>query len=452
LLTTNANTSILNIAYPAGAKYDIATGLGSINVTNLINGWNTAFTSKTSLTANPPTIASSASTLLTATVTGGQPPNAVSPAPALAGSVTFAAGGVTVGTCTLSGASCSANVAATTLKAGPNSVTATFAGSKAYPSSTSGIVIVTVQTSGGGGGSGATADPTFNPAGGTFTTAQSVKLADTTAGAKIYYTINDGTPSANSTLYTNPISVTSTETIKAIAIAAGVSSNVVTATYTINAGGGGGNQCTVIDYSKGFTGTALTLNGGAVLNSKVLQLTDNRVFESRSAFYTKQVPISSLTTDFTFQITDPIADGFTFIVQQAGVHSLGGAGGGLGSLGIKQSAAIKFDLYNNNGEGIDSTGMYVDGVMPSTPSTNLAPSGIDLHSGHVFAAHIAYNGSDIRFTLTDTVTKKVFTQLIHSYAWNNGPGWVGFTAGTGAKTSAIKILTWTYSGGPGCGQ
>jgi Pro-kumamolisin, activation domain/Chitobiase/beta-hexosaminidase C-terminal domain/Bacterial Ig-like domain (group 3) len=454
VFTSSGNNSIFVDAYPAGAKYDIATGLGSVNVTNLINKWNTAFTSTTSLTAAPSTITAAQSTLLTATVKGGLPPGSDDGTPPkLSGGVNFNAGAVKVGTCTLSSGSCSTSVLGSALQVGVNSITATFVGSTAYPSSTSGIVKVTVTTSGGGGGSGAPASPTFSPAGGTFTTAQSVKLSDTTADAKIYYTTNGGTPSANSTLYTNPISVTATETIQAIAIASGVSSNVVSATYTINTGGGGGgNQCTVIDYSKGFTGTALTLNGGAVLNSKVLQLTDHRVYEARSAFFTKQVPISNLTTDFTFQITTPVADGFTFIVQQAGVHSVGGAGGGLGSFGIKQSAAIKFDLYNNNGEGIDSTGMYVDGVMPTTPSTNLAPSGIDLHSGDVFAAHIAYNGKDILFTLTDTVTRKVFTQTIHTYAWDNGPGWVGFTAGTGAKTSAIKILTWTYSGGPGCGQ
>ena len=36
----------------------------------------------------------------------------------------------------------------------------------------------------------AAATPTFNPAPGTYTTAQTVHLADTTAGATIYYTTN----------------------------------------------------------------------------------------------------------------------------------------------------------------------------------------------------------------------------------------------------------------------
>ena len=144
VLTASGNTSTYVQAYAAGAKYDIATGLGSVNVTNLLAKWSTAFTSKTSLTANPTTIASTASTQLTATVTGGQPAGYGSKVPALSGSVTFSAGGKTVGTCTLSGASCAVTVNGSALQTGANSVTATFAGSGTYPSSDSSVVTVTV--------------------------------------------------------------------------------------------------------------------------------------------------------------------------------------------------------------------------------------------------------------------------------------------------------------------
>ncbi len=78
--------------------------------------------------------------------------------------------------------------------------------------------------------------PVFGLAPGTYTSAQSVKLSDTTVGAKIYYT-TDGTttPTDKSTLYTAPISVGQTTTIKAVAVAAGfANSAVATATYTIH--------------------------------------------------------------------------------------------------------------------------------------------------------------------------------------------------------------------------
>jgi uncharacterized repeat protein (TIGR03803 family) len=81
----------------------------------------------------------------------------------------------------------------------------------------------------------AAAAPTFSPAVGTFTSAQSVTLTDSTAGAAIYYTTNGTTPSASSTLYTGSITVSSTETIEAIAVASGFSNSAVaTGTYTIN--------------------------------------------------------------------------------------------------------------------------------------------------------------------------------------------------------------------------
>jgi uncharacterized repeat protein (TIGR03803 family) len=81
----------------------------------------------------------------------------------------------------------------------------------------------------------AAATPIFSPAVGIYTSAQSVTLTDSTAGAAIYYTTNGTTPSASSTLYTGPITVSATETIEAIAIASGFSNSAVaTGTYTIN--------------------------------------------------------------------------------------------------------------------------------------------------------------------------------------------------------------------------
>ena len=81
----------------------------------------------------------------------------------------------------------------------------------------------------------AAAAPTFSPAPGTFTAAQSVMLADTTTGASIYYTTNGSTPTTASTLYSAPIAVSSTTTINAIAVAPGfANSAVATGAYTIN--------------------------------------------------------------------------------------------------------------------------------------------------------------------------------------------------------------------------
>ena len=80
-----------------------------------------------------------------------------------------------------------------------------------------------------------TATPAFSPAPGTYTSTQTVALADSTTGAKIYYTLNGTVPTTASTPYAGPISVSSTETISAIATATGyATSAVATGAYTIN--------------------------------------------------------------------------------------------------------------------------------------------------------------------------------------------------------------------------
>jgi len=78
--------------------------------------------------------------------------------------------------------------------------------------------------------------PNFSPGSGTYSTAQSVTISDTTAGVTIYYTTNGSIPTTASTSCANPctITVSSTTTVKAIAAATGISQSAVgVATYTI---------------------------------------------------------------------------------------------------------------------------------------------------------------------------------------------------------------------------
>jgi sugar lactone lactonase YvrE len=81
----------------------------------------------------------------------------------------------------------------------------------------------------------AAATPVFSVGSGTYPSAQSVSITDATPGATIYYT-SDGTgPTTASTVYSGPITVSSSETIKAIAVAVGYNTSAVaSAAYVIN--------------------------------------------------------------------------------------------------------------------------------------------------------------------------------------------------------------------------
>src|SRR5262249_32709652 len=110
------------------------------------------------------------------------------------------------------------------------------------------------------------------------------------------------------------------------------------------------------------------------------------------------------------------------------------------------SVAVKFDLYNNAGEGVNSTGLYLNGQAPTMPAVSM--TGVNLHSGDVFNAHLAYDGVNLTMTLTDATTNASFTQtgpVDIPTAVGGTVAYVGFTGGTGGFTANQQILSWTYT-------
>jgi len=295
---------------------------------------------------------------------------------------------------------------------------------------------------------GITANPVLSLASGTYTGTQMLTMSDPTKGATIYYTLDGTTPTTGSNVYTAGIVVSVSETFNAIAVAPGLQpSSVVTAGYVVN-------TPNTINFPQGFAeaqeGNQVQFNGNTDLDDIRLQLTNGGLFEASSAFYTTPVNIQAFTTDFTFQLSNPDADGMTFTIQNVGAGALGASGGSLGYAGIGHSVAIKFDLHNNAGEGNNSTGLYINGAQPTVPAVNLNPTGINLHSGDAIDAHMTYDGVNLTMTLTDTLTLATW-----SYSWpinipatiGSNTAYVGFTGGSGSTSSSQKMLAWTYLAG-----
>jgi hypothetical protein len=212
---------------------------------------------------------------------------------------------------------------------------------------------------------------------------------------------------------------------------------------------------TAINFGSGFSATGMAFNGAAALNGTRLRLTNGLQSQIGSGWFTTQVNVQSFTTDFTFQLTNPNADGMTFAIQNSSTGAIASCGAGLGygsstcssQPGIPNSVAVKFDLFQNAQEGNNSTGLYTNGATPTIPATTFG-GGVNLHSGNVFKVHMTYDGTTLTMTITDTVTNATFTI---SWAINipstvgANTAYVGFTGSTGGQTATQEIVTWTYS-------
>jgi hypothetical protein len=310
---------------------------------------------------------------------------------------------------------------------------------------TNGITNPTVPLEGNTG----IAVPVLSLPSGAYTTTQTVSITDGSPEATIYYTTDGTMPTASSTPYTGPISITATERLTAVAIVPqNPPSPAASAAYTIQSA----SSADSFNFSQGLASTAqmnvpITLINAHTDGSRLQLTTGAAANLSASSFYVNPINIQSFTTYFTFQLTNAIADGFTFTIQNDNPDDVEGSGSALGYQGMPRSVAIKFDLHDNAGEGPDSTGLYVNGAAPTVPAINLTGTGIDLHSGDIIDAQITYNGTNLVLTLTDTATLKTWS---HSFAVNiptivgGNTAYVGFTAATGNETADQEILSWTY--------
>jgi galactose oxidase-like protein/chitobiase/beta-hexosaminidase-like protein/Big-like domain-containing protein/Kelch motif protein len=169
----------------------------------------------------------------------------------------------------------------------------------------------------------AAATPMFNPAPGTYATAQTVHLSDTTTGATIYYTLDMTTPTTSSSVYNDmsPIQVTANTTIKAMAAASGFANSAVAtgayviqpvtpaATPTFNPAPG--------NYTAAQTVHLLDATSGAT----IYYTTNGNIPTTSSTVYNDATPIKVSTTTTVMAIA--AAPGFANSAVATGVFSIG---------------------------------------------------------------------------------------------------------------------------------
>jgi Malectin domain/Chitobiase/beta-hexosaminidase C-terminal domain/Fn3 associated/DUF5010 C-terminal domain/PQQ enzyme repeat len=136
------------------------------------------------------------------------------------------------------------------------------------------------------------AAPSFSPAPGSYTSAQSVTISDTTAGASIYYTTDGSTPTTSSTLYSGPVAIAATTTLQAIASDSFGSSSVTSGTYTITPPAAPSFSPAPGSYSSAQSVTISDTTAGA----SIYYTTDGSTPTTSSTLYSGPVAIAATTT------------------------------------------------------------------------------------------------------------------------------------------------------------
>ncbi|MDB5325113.1 MAG: hypothetical protein JWM57_682 [Phycisphaerales bacterium] len=171
-----------------------------------------------------------------------------------------------------------------------------------------------------------------------------------------------------------------------------------------------------------------------------IQLTNQRLGESRSIFATTPQNVSTFTASFTYtavNINQGTTQGVAFVLQNgpSGAAAVGPADGQLGYGGITPSLAIGLQLI---GFSPSNTGLYKNGLV-NGGATQTVP--VDFYTGHPIDVTIGYaGGSFVSESLKDTVTGGTYSATyVLSPALTTLLGgstaYVGFTASTGGVGS-----------------
>lgn len=270
-LAITTNGTIFGTAGSGGASND-----GTVFSFSLGIGGTTASATSLNLSPASVTVGSAGPVVMTATVapaSGRGTPTGV---------VAFFNGSNEVGSTIMSGGVATYNYNPGSLALDTYQISAIYSGDGTFATSTSSVQTLTVSSL------PAAATPSFSPAAGSYSSPQTVTITDSTTGATIYFTNDGTTPTTSSEVYNGPITVSSTETLNAIAAASGyLSGAVATATYTIS---------TNPDYKLSVTPSTLTIVAGQS-GTAMFTVTPVNGFSSQVTFACSGLP-SEATCSF----------------------------------------------------------------------------------------------------------------------------------------------------------
>jgi hypothetical protein len=244
---------------------------------------------------------------------------------------------------------------------------------------TTNVVILAIDLSGAASAPVAVS-PAFSPAGGTYASAQSVTLADSTPGAAIYYTVNGSTPTTASTLYTGAFTVSATTTVNAIAVASGyTNSPVSTATYAINITVPTAATPAFTPATGTYTSAQSVTLTDATPGAAIYYTLNGSTPTTASTLYTGAFTVSSTTTVNAIAV----AAGYTNSPVASATYTINTNTGGSAPISVSLSAAEK--IYGIGTPGTAVTGGGLDGNG-------------NAYAGSLLGTSVTYNG--VTYTLS----------------------------------------------------
>jgi hypothetical protein len=232
------------------------------------------------------------------------------------------------------------------------------------------------------------------------------------------------------------------------------------------------------DYTDFASTAGLSFNGVAVQTGSAISVTPPAGASAGSVWRSGNESVGlGFLTEFTFRISDIAgvgADGFAFVIQNEGTSALGGTGGAIGyatntvfpsQIGIGNSVAIEFDMWNNGSNWSDfgnanHISIQTNGLSANLPgsanSMGQASPATNMSDGATHTVRILYTPGIMEVYLDDldNAVLSASVVLTDHMALTSGRAFVGFTAATGAEINAQRheILSWrfgTFSPAPG---
>ena len=241
----------------------------------------------------------------------------------------------------------------------------------------------------------AAAAPAFSLSSGTYASPQAVTISDATSGATIYYTTNGSTPTTSSTKYSGAISVSSTETLEAIATAGGYSTSAVaSATYTIDPPA----ATPTFSVATGtYTSSQAVTISDATSGSTIYYTTNGSTPTTSSAKYTGAIAVSSTETLEAIAAangysTSAVASAtYTISVPNA---SLSASSLSFGNQAMAVTSSVQTLTLTNNGTApLSITGITFSGANAADFANTADTCGTSLAAGANCAIGVAFTPS-----------------------------------------------------------